>query len=200
MVTLAFVLLGIIVLLGVLLALPVEFALRASLSGPDAPIEKSGRFRWAFGLVDAPIRSAGVSQEKKAKRKPREKPAKSAKRISSRFRARHFVLNPAVWERASTLLVRLVRTIHWRVLRFHGRFGLGDPADTGQLWGALGTLIFLLPSRLDVVIQPVFLELDLAFDAEAEIRFVPLHVVGVLLLFGLSPATWRVLWPVLKNR
>lgn len=193
MATLALVLVGIGALLVALLALPMELAFHASLAGPGSPFERSGRFRWAFGAVDAPLPDRKVSREKKAKpQSPRKK--------SVRRNIRRLLLNPAAWERASVLLARLVHTARWRVFRLEARFGLDDPAETGQLWGLLSTVLFMLPHRLDVVVQPVFEGPDLAFDGEAEIRLVPLHVIAVLASFGLSPATWRVLWPLLRNR
>lgn len=194
---LALVLAGIIALLVALLALPMELAFRASLAAPGAPFERSGRFRWAFGLVEMPLLGRKVSREKKAKPKPKPQPRNKR---SSRRRISRLLLNPAAWERASVLLVRLVRAVRWRAFRFHARFGLDDPADTGQLWGAVGTMLFMLPPRLDVAVQPVFEGPDFAFRGEAEVRLIPLRVIGVLVSFGLSPATWRVLWPVLRNR
>lgn len=194
---LALVLAGIGALFLAVLALPIEFAFRASLAGPGAPLERSGRFRWAFGAVDVPLPGRKISREKKAKRRP--KPRARRKNAARRYIGR-LVLNPAAWERARVLLARLIRAVRWRVFHLDARFGLDDPADTGRLWGVVGTLLFMLPPRLDVAVRPVFEGEELAFDTEAEIRVVPLRVMAVLVVFGLSPATWRVLWPVLRKR
>jgi hypothetical protein len=194
---LALILAGIVALLVALLALPMELAFRASLGGPGAPFERSGRLRWAFGMVEMSLPGRKISRGKRAKQKPKRE---ARYKKSERLRIRRLLLSPAAWERARVLLAGLVRAMRWRVFRFEARFGLDDPADTGQLWGAVGTILYMLPPRLDVMVQPVFEGPDFAFDGEAEIRLVPLRVIAVLLLFGLSPATWRVLWPVLKNR
>lgn len=196
MTTLAVVLAGIVVLLVALLAVPIEFSFRGALAGPGAAVERSGRFRWAFGMVDVPLPGRKASRERRAERKSKPK---SPRKKSMRRHVRRLVLNPAAWERARVLLAALIRSVQWRMLRLDARFGLDDPADTGRLWSVVGPLLVMLPRRLDVAVQPVFEEEHLAFNMEAEIRVVPLRVMTVLVQFGLSPTTWRVLWPVLRH-
>lgn len=197
MATLLLILAWIAALLVALLALPIEFVFRASLPEPGGPLKRSVRFRWAFGLVDVPLPGRKVAREKKAKRKPKS-PVRRKK--SRRSRVRRLILNPAAWERAKALLTGLIHTVQWRVSRLDARFGLDDPAETGQLWGLLSTMLFMLPRHHRVLVQPVFEGPALAFDGEAAVRFVPLRVIAVLVAFGLSPATWRLLWPVVRNK
>lgn len=184
---------GGVALLVSLLAVPVEFRFRASLAAPDRPLERSGRIRWAFGLVDRPLAAGG--------RAAPPKPGKKKRRGRGMPKPlRGLLLNPAVWRRVRLLLARLFHTLDWRRLSLHGRFGLDDPADTGRLWGSIAPLLlFTLPARFDLRIGPVFTGADLAFEGEGELRLVPLRVVGVLLRFALSPATWRLLWPLLRR-
>ncbi len=95
--------------------------------------------------------------------------------------------------------MRLGHAIHCRRCFVRARVGLDDPADTGRLWGIIGPLTSALyRSRLDVEVSPVFHGPELAFQGAAEVRVVPLQLLGTLLSFGLSPATWRVVRPALR--
>lgn len=108
-------------------------------------------------------------------------------------------MNPAFWSRVILLIRRIQGAIRWRTLRFHARFGLDDPADTGRLWGALGPLAAVaIPSRADVEIRPVFDGETFAFESDGELRVLPLQLLWVVLSFAAAPATWRVLRPAWK--
>lgn len=188
---------GVGMLLIALLAIPMNIGFSAALDAPDQPFRMGARLRWAFGFIDVPLqKKKPLTTRRKSPPKPQRK-----KQRRSRFKPSRLLANPAFWERTKRLLGRLMRAVHWHAFRLHARFGLDDPADTGRVFGAVGALAaVLVPSRADVTIDPVFEGPALTLQSEGEIRFVPLRVIGILLGFGLSPATWRVLWPAWRKR
>jgi hypothetical protein len=80
--------------------------------------------------------------------------------------------------------------------------GLGDPADTGRLWGLLAPFIALLwaldaPS---IELEPAFSRRCLKLDCQATIRVVPGLLLAVLLGYGFTPPPWRALAQYLRAR
>ncbi len=185
---------GLFLLLAVLLAIPITFGFSASVDAPNGRWQRSARLQWAFGLLNLPI--GGQRPKTKPPKKP---PGKATKAKRSRLKVGRLLANPAFWARLRLLLSRLLGAIEWQMLHLHARFGLDDPADTGRLWGLAGPMAAsLLPAGRDVSIQPDFERETLAVESEGEFRVVPLRVVGIVLAFGLSPRTWRVVWPAVR--
>ena len=91
--------------------------------------------------------------------------------------------------RAAPRLVRgLVSAVSIERLRVTGRVGLADPADTGQLFGALFPLASMLHSpRCAIDLQPDFAGPSLEGEIEAGIRVYPIRIVPATLRFG-----WQV--------
>ena len=73
------------------------------------------------------------------------------------------------------------------------RLGLGDPAETGRLWALLGPLNAAARNlaRIDLQIEPEFLDPVFEFDARGACRLVPLRFLALAAAFLLSPATLR---------
>ena len=189
------------VLLGVLvlLALPVEAAFR--LEGIEA---FAGRItiRWLFGLVRFRIPVPGVRErpakpvaERKAAGKP---PRHEARRRPARVIA---VLRQTAFRRRVYRLVQdLVRAVHVSQLRLRMRLGLGDPADTGRLWAVMGPLN-AAAQRLrgaEVQIEPEFVDPVLEFRAQGRVLVVPLQILALAVSFALSPPSIRA-WRTLKG-
>ena len=100
-------------------------------------------------------------------------------------------------------LHRLMRSVQalYKAMRIHMlslsmRLGLGDPADTGQLWAFIGpATVFLAGSRLaEIDIEPEFTCTTFSIDAHGVIRLIPLRLLFIITTFLLSPATIRALW------
>lgn len=68
-------------------------------------------------------------------------------------------------------------------LRVAARFGTGDPALTGQIYGQLMTLVHgpFLPVAADLRLSPDFDRACLSGDAEVVLRIIPLRLAGPLL-------------------
>ena len=173
-----------------LLAMPVSLTYQFSWKQtPSARL----RLNWAFGLVRADVSPdlakpgpdrPGATGKKKARRgrsNARKANLMAAIRQAS-FRRRIFRFVSDLW-----------RTIHKKNVRLLVRLGLGDPADTGQLWAVLGPLSGMLARLRDIriTIEPDFLDPTFEVDSSGTIRMIPLQVV--IIVFGLlfSPAIWR---------
>jgi hypothetical protein len=146
---------------------------------------------WLFGLVRArlPVKVSAQPPEGKAHR-PAAHPARgTAQRI---FR----ILGQR------PLRDRIIRFIRqsWGAIKksdlyLHLRLGLGDPAETGQLWALLGPFSGLLSTlrgaRIELV--PDFLDAGFELQSRGTIRFIPLQLLYLMAGLLLSPALWRAI-------
>jgi len=94
-------------------------------------------------------------------------------------------------------MLRFVREV-WRAFRkrdlqLHIRVGLGDPADTGQLWAMFGPLSGLLSTLEDasVELEPDFVDAVFELDSRGKVSVIPLRLIYLVLGLLLSPPFWR---------
>ena len=73
------------------------------------------------------------------------------------------------------------------------RIGLGDPADTGRLWGFAGPVAGVLAGTggASIEIVPEFFDETFELDSSGDIRLVPLQMVYLAAGLLLSPALWQ---------
>ena len=88
--------------------------------------------------------------------------------------------------RATPRLIRgVLAAFRIERLQVRGRIGLPDPADTGQLFGALLPLSFSFPGpRYAIDLQPDFGGATLDGNLEAQVRIAPIRAVLPALRFG----------------
>jgi len=93
---------------------------------------------------------------------------------------------------AVRLLAGLGKSIRLRHLRLDGRFGLADPASTGQVFGYLQGVRALLPERLGLELRPNFVSQGVDGRFYLAVHF---YLGYALLLGGLFAARlgWRLL-------
>ena len=173
-----------------LLAIPVEvvFALER---------EESTRgvvtVRWMAGLVrvrlDVP--RAGPSQRARS-----ERPASGRRRARGGGRALAMLRQGGFRRRAWRSLRDLLRVLHPRDLSLRVCLGLGDPADTGCLWGLLWPVAALAGALegSDVRLEPEFLEETLRFQARGRVSASPLQLLAIAGGLALSPSTVGAFW------
>lgn len=91
------------------------------------------------------------------------------------------------------LAAAVLRRIRVRSLILDAKFGSGDPAETGQLYGMLAPLVYgSLPARrLQVSLTPVFDRAVLSGRAELDVSVVPAALIGPAVRFG-----WDAFGPV----
>ena len=151
------------------------------------------KLSWAFGLVQTEASSDTAKLQTGDAEVPEQKSGRS-KRSSGRkanvlaalrersFRRRIVQFFSDVWLAVRKTNVRLLV-----------RLGMGDPADTGQLWSIVGPLTGMLAgvSGVTIAMEPEFIESTFELDSSGTIRLVPLQLAYVALALLLSPAFWR---------
>ena len=87
----------------------------------------------------------------------------------------------------------LWHAVHKRDISLRLRVGLGDPADTGQLWAMLGPVAGMLADTqaASIEIEPEFFDATLELDSSGDIRFIPLQMIYLTVGLLLSPPVWR---------
>jgi hypothetical protein len=189
---------AVLLVLIVLLAIPVT--LRFNISW-DGTLQQDVRVVWAFGLVRLRIASAPSSGDARAEGRPkkrlgRTRPRRRRERREAGREKRADVVRALRVRRFRRRLRRFIRTL-WRSfhkddIKLRIRIGLGDPADTGQLWALLGPISALLAivREISVSLVPEFQEATFALDTSGKIRLIPGRLVVVVIALFLSPSFW----------
>jgi len=173
-----------IFLLLVLVFLSIPITLQFILLWPET-VGNDIRLGWAFGLVR--VRVAPGKPKRKPKEREKPKRASGAKRnILPVLKERK------VRRRAMRFVKDLWRAVRKDKIRLRARVGLGDPADTGQLWALVGPVAGALSmvKSASITVQPEFLDPVFDIDARGRIRIIPLQLIGIMLALPFSPAFW----------
>ncbi|MGE3474068.1 MAG: hypothetical protein AB7O28_27255, partial [Vicinamibacterales bacterium] len=175
--------------IAVVLAVPVDVdvGLRGDASAGGRPLDvlvRVGWLRWTW-------RSDGPRSRTRRRRAPRAgRPAATPRRSGwsavAAFRSPGFA---AVVRRLTADLARVLRPREARGVVY---VGLDDPADTGAVFGWLQAVAGPVRGHGgDLTIVPFFDGRRLAAEADLRWRIRPASVVGPIVAFGASPATWR---------
>jgi hypothetical protein len=191
---------GLLLCLGVLvalLAIPVEVTFDLRRRETFDGVVTIG---WLFGLVHIPIPIDRTKQSEKGTEKTvaKEKKKGEKKREKGVHRAKKVLFNRAFRRRLTRFAEDLFRTITFSGFLFHARIGVGDPADTGMLWGIIGPVSGVLRSvpGADIQIEPEFMQEVFEMQSAGEVLVIPLSLLSVILLLVLSPVTLRLLWAI----
>ena len=150
------------------------------------------KLRWLFGLVCMHL---PLSQSKTPATAITDDTRKNRKKISARKKT-----NPIAAIRHKSFRQRMVKfirdfwhAIHKQNLTLHIRIGLGDPAETGQLWAIVGPVSGYLATLQDasIEIEPEFTDPIFELNSSGNIRIVPLKMVYLTIGLLLSPAVWQ---------
>ncbi len=182
--------LAFLLLLIALLAIPVALTYQAS--WPEV-FQISADLEWAFGLVRVRIPSSdskapsSYGEETKrmtdrSERSSRKKPNVFAAVRQEPFRRRIIRFISDLWQ-----------AIHKKDVCLRVRVGLGDPADTGQLWAFFGPLAGILANvrEASIHIEPEFLDTTFELDSAGSIRIIPLQMIYLAVALLLSPRVWQ---------
>lgn len=167
-----------ILLAAIVLLLVLPMRLRLSLR--TDPAFRSFLVVWPFGGTIFPLRVFDTTR--KGKTTP-DKPAKKRRKRSrsGRGRAEALLTLPQT-------LGRMIRSIHFEELRINGEFGLGDPAETGQLYGQLTPIIYTTGHA--ITLRPNFDQACLHGRADAQVRVIP-----IAFLWPIAGFLWRMFGP-----
>lgn len=168
-------------LIGLLiLAVPVELTFRVA-RGDDTRPDVS--VRWLFGLVH---RDLGAS-EKDAPEKPDKKEDEPGRQSARAFIA---MLQSGALFRLIGFGWRLFRKIELKEFVLRGRFGTGDPGQTGILYGVSSA--FTAPANrrrnIDIRLSPSYVEPVLEGEIHGTIRLVPIRLLPPLVGFFIRPS------------
>lgn len=182
---------ALVLLILVLLFVPWHLHLAAR-SHPAREVQVSLRLISA-GLPPVLRVRPGSGQKPKPEKPKEPKPAKTKKpgkpsRLSATMRRRA----PRLIAALPGLVADTLAGIHLDRLHATGRFGLGDPAETGQLFGQLCPLIYALPSRrLSLDLTPDFDRACLEGEAELALHLTPARLARPTLALLLREALHR---------
>ena len=149
--------------------------------------------KWAFGLIQTRIPIEGTSSSAKPPQTDDRKP-----RIGDRSSGKSWNILAAVRhrgfrQRVFRFMKALWRAVRKRDVRLRVRLGLGDPADTGRLWAALGPISGLLANVPDasIRIEPEFQDATIELESSGSIRIIPLQLIYLTAALLLSPLVWQ---------
>jgi len=184
-----------LVLLIALLAIPVTLEFRVSW---QETLEDDIRLQWAFGLVrvripalqSKPSLRGGAESQRSLARSERPSPKKPrALRVlwQKRFRRRIIRFVGDLWH-----------ALYKKNIRLRVRIGLGDPAETGQLWALVGPVAGMLATiqGASIAIEPEFLDATFELDTSGSIRLIPLQMIYLTVALLLSPPVLQGIWRV----
>jgi hypothetical protein len=185
---------AIVVLTAAALAIPVQLDIRAEFTGR---LRSRIRLLWLFGLVrvrvggrdrrlDAQRRAhTGVAGDRRDSAEARS-PSNVARRVTAVLRT------SGVMERSLRFVRDVLGQAHIRDFVLRARYGLDDPAETGQVYGALAPLLVLASvNRLNVQCTPDFARSSFEGACSGTLSIRPLSVVAVVGAFLCSPPVWR---------
>ena len=160
--------------------------LRVALTGEAGAV---ARLRVTIGLMGGMVPVLVVYDSEKPG-KPRKKGARKKPKRRKGWRGKGSVRLAGEFP---ALLRGLLRQIRFEEFRLQGRFGLGDPADTGTVFGMLTPILYGLPARRGVTIAlvPDFDTACLDGRLRAALRITPVTLLPPILHF-----LWRVFGPM----
>jgi Protein of unknown function (DUF2953) len=87
----------------------------------------------------------------------------------------------------------LWHVVHKKDVVLRVRIGLGDPADTGQLWAIVGPVAGVLANIQEALIdiEPEFRDATFELDSSGTLRVIPLQVLYMTVALLLSPPVWQ---------
>jgi hypothetical protein len=157
---------------------------------------------WLFGLVK--VDATGQEKKQKitrpkrkfkAEQKPKRRRTKRGKeeKIRSLKRAWSVLSSEGFIRHILRFILNLFRQINIRTFHLSIRFGLDDPADTGQLFGVIAPFALCLQAFpfTTIRIQPVFTGVTLHRYFKVQVRIVPIRIIWVLTRFIFSLKTLR---------
>lgn len=201
MLTLFFILIGIIALLIFLLAVPIDLEYQF-----DNQLEKKSNTRiiWLFGLVNIELKKHKRDIELKKSKIPKaKKKRKTTANVKTNIRLFLAVIKSEGFLKRILKLFREMLTVS-EIKRLQARlgFGLGDPAETGQLYGMVSpmfTFMYAMPG-VNFVVIPIFDRTIFQAEISATLRIVPLRFIRAILCFIFSIESLRAIKAAIKAR
>lgn len=175
--------------LAVLLAVPVTLSYQLS---RRQALEANVKLRWMFGLVrlELPLTPPRPVASKRGSGNRKKRQDVATGRGTNAIAA---IRNRAFRKRVIKFLRDVWGAVHMQGLRLRVRIGLGDPADTGQLWAVMGPLSGILATTqsASIEIEPEFIDPVFELDSSGTVHLVPLRMIYLGLGLVASPSFWQ---------
>jgi len=189
MLTLFYILISLNVLLIMLLAVPIDIEYEF-----NNRLEKKSRTRiiWLFGLINVELKESANDFDiefEKPKKKRRSKSKSGIKPILAALKSEGFL------RRTLKFLKDIFNIAEIKNLQAKLSFGLGDPADTGQLYGLMSPVFAFLYAvpRVNVSFTPIFDRATLDAEINAALRIVPIRFFRAIFRFIVSKEFFRAI-------
>lgn len=179
-----------LLLLIALLAIPVTLTFKVSF---QQNFQSDIEVLWLFGLVHvrfSPVQLNSPSMEDEATVRQAGHVGRSSRHNRNLFPV---FRQKAFRRRILRFMSDFWRAIHKRDVNLCARIGLGDPADTGQLWAIVGPVAGILSNTKEVSIDivPEFIDTTIELDSSGSIRIFPLQIIYLAAGLLLSPPIWK---------
>lgn len=184
------------------LAVPVDVEVRRPGRGLPTAVRigwLAGRVEWEPAGGEERPAEEGPAPEEEAEEEPEEE--ERARRRGPKPRDVLTALRtPGLGRAVGRLLSRLSGAV--RLRRAVASVRLGDPADTGRLWGLVGPVVATLPARWRdrIDLRPDFSPGTADVAGRLRGRVVPLRLVAAALGLVLSPPVIRAGWRIVRSR
>lgn len=117
------------------------------------------------------------------------------RRSGSRVNFFKLIWNKSFRRRIIKYVSDMWHAIQKKNIRLHMRLGLGDPAETGQLWAILGPVLGVLVNTQEasLEVEPEFIDVVFELEGSGSIRIIPLQLLYLTSAMLLSPTVWQVI-------
>jgi hypothetical protein len=193
------VLAGLIGLFVLLISIPFDFKFRFD-SSQSPPF--GFRFSWFFGLVNIDVSDTRRKPPRK-QTKPRKIKNRKIKRKKgpSRIRILRLITKPLIW-RALFFIRDVFRSFHFRQIDACIKMGLGEPADTGVMFGLIHAAlpVFAVSCQKQIRLIPDFGdEALLKGSSRGIIRLWPVEILSRTVRFVFSKPVLQLAWRAIKQ-
>lgn len=173
-----------------LLAIPLTLTYQLSW---QQQLEGKAMLQWLFGLVRVQLASPRAEQPAPKEKQIEDSTEHKSKTARKKFKPLAALRQKAFRKRILRFICDLWHAIRTRDLYLRIRVGLGDPADTGQLWALFGPLSGLLANIEDasIELEPEFIDAVFELDSSGKISVIPLQLLYLVLGLLCSPIFWR---------
>jgi len=151
------------------------------------------KLRWAFGHVHVRIPSFQSKAPSPEDEQLTQKTSRAERSPDKKTNLFAIVWQKAFRQRIIRFISDFWHAIHKRDISLRVRVGLGDPADTGQLWAIVGPVAGILSNAQETSIKivPEFLDTTFELDSSGNIRLIPLQIIYLTVGLLLSPPVWQ---------
>ncbi|NNJ67327.1 MAG: DUF2953 domain-containing protein [Boseongicola sp.] len=148
--------------------------------------------RWRFRAALRPFGRFGPRLPLSGRKGKTDKPPEKRRKRNARRRLGKMRIDRLA-QAGAKLVGDILRCVRIETATLQMRFGLGDPAETGEVFGYMAPVIYGagVGQKLSFDVEPVFDRAVLEGQAKLDLSLVPAALLGPLFRFG-----WTVFGPV----